>query len=91
MTDHTDAQHSAQYGDYGVTVNTGVCGTLNSGSIPDSRPRSLSRFLSAILYLESQCKPAPRSFAGSREANMSKLLFAFLLADVAQVVRAQHS
>ena len=28
------------YGDYGVTVNTEVCGTSNSGSIPDSRPDS---------------------------------------------------
>lgn len=25
-------------GDYGVTVNTWVCGTYDSGSIPDSRP-----------------------------------------------------
>jgi hypothetical protein len=27
------------YGGYGVTVNTGACGALNSGSIPDSHPR----------------------------------------------------
>ena len=26
------------YGDYGVTVNTAVCGSADSGSIPDSRP-----------------------------------------------------
>ena len=25
-------------GDYGVTVNIEVCGTFDSGSIPDSRP-----------------------------------------------------
>lgn len=29
---------SRLHGDYGVTVNTGVCGAPNSGSIPDSRP-----------------------------------------------------
>jgi hypothetical protein len=28
------------HGDYGVTVNTGACGALNSGSIPDSRPKT---------------------------------------------------
>ncbi len=26
------------HGDYGVTVNTEVCGTFDSGSIPDSPP-----------------------------------------------------
>ncbi len=26
------------HGDYGVTVNIEVCGTFDSGSIPDSRP-----------------------------------------------------
>ncbi len=26
------------YGAYGVTVNTGACGALNSGSIPDRHP-----------------------------------------------------
>ncbi len=26
------------YGDYGVTVNTEVCGTFNLGSIPSSPP-----------------------------------------------------
>ena len=28
------------YGDYGVTVNTRVCGSRNSGSIPDSPPQT---------------------------------------------------
>ena len=28
-----------RYGDYGVTVNTRVCGSRNSGSIPDSPPK----------------------------------------------------
>ena len=27
-----------KYGGYGVMVNTEVCGTFNSGSIPDSHP-----------------------------------------------------
>ncbi len=30
----------AKDGVYGVTVNTGVCGALDSGSIPDRHPRS---------------------------------------------------
>ena len=29
---------SPAHGDYGIMVITGVCGTLNSGSIPGSRP-----------------------------------------------------
>ena len=31
-------QFHAGNGGYGIMVITGVCGTLNSGSIPDSRP-----------------------------------------------------
>ena len=45
------------HGGYGVTVNTGACGALNSGSIPDSHPifgirapRGIVGFLS-LLYL----------------------------------------
>ncbi len=28
------------YGGYGVTVNTAGCGSADSGSIPDSHPRT---------------------------------------------------
>lgn len=35
---HLDTAFWARYGDYGVTVNTRVCGSRNSGSIPDSHP-----------------------------------------------------
>ena len=31
-------KNTAVYGGYGVTVNTGACGALNSSSILDSRP-----------------------------------------------------
>jgi hypothetical protein len=34
----TSLQLCDLYGGYGITVITGVCGTLNSGSIPGSRP-----------------------------------------------------
>ena len=33
-------QSGMRHGDYGVMVNTQVCGTCNSGSIPGSRPRA---------------------------------------------------
>ena len=32
-----------RYGDYGVTVNTGACGALDSSSILDSRPKVSGR------------------------------------------------
>ena len=32
-------ERNYEHGDYGVTVNTQVCGTCNSGSIPGSRPK----------------------------------------------------
>ena len=31
-------EKTEQHGGYGIKVITGVCGTLNSGSIPGSRP-----------------------------------------------------
>ncbi len=35
---HKGQKRPCVHGGYGVTVNAPVCGTGNSGSIPDSRP-----------------------------------------------------
>ena len=37
-TIYQDQRTKDTHGDYGIMVITGVCGTLNSGSIPGSRP-----------------------------------------------------
>ena len=79
-------------GDYGVTVNTGVCGTLDSGSIPDSRPRLLYPQCMRYSNRSCLCKPGFASLAPAAFGkNKSKLSFSPSLAGVAQVVRAQHS
>lgn len=39
--------HSLLHGDYGVTVNTGVCGALDPGSIPGSRPKIMKALILA--------------------------------------------
>lgn len=43
-------------GDYGVTVNTGACGALNSGSIPDNRPWRYINPASCGVYVLSLCE-----------------------------------
>ena len=42
------------HGDYGVTVNTEVCGTFDSGSIPDSRPKIRLAEMFKLTGVESQ-------------------------------------
>jgi len=43
------------YGGYGVMVNTEVCGTFDSGSIPDSHPTITSKTCSVLrLYFWSE-------------------------------------
>lgn len=42
------------HGDYGVMVNTRVCGALDSGSIPDSRPKIYSHSQQFVHVNETQ-------------------------------------
>ena len=46
-------------GDRGVTVNTGACGALNSGSIPDDRPNMKEHFFEerGLYYRMSEMRP----------------------------------
>ncbi len=60
-------------GGYGVTVNTRVCGALDSGSIPDSRPKIIKDaqrlqilFCGRLSGIESE-RRGTRQRAGRRE------------------------
>lgn len=49
------------YGDYGVTVNTEVCGAFDSGSIPDSRPKKETQKLPSGSFCVSNERAANKA------------------------------
>lgn len=66
-----------KYGDYGVTVNTRVCGTRNEGSIPSSRPNEVGRLNNLLRRLCEETEKANILYIVKLEGNFKKYVLSW--------------